>query len=689
MNVVRSFCLLGFAISLYQSVIAQKKWDGEAGDGFWESALNWSDDLVPLLTEDVLLDNSILLANYTVVINGTTGTVQCRSLRIAPGMLGKIVLTIPPSNINSVALSTTGTEYTIQLDSGGELVNASGAASGAVLSIADSMKIQNGARYVHRTARGNAAIMNVLSAAPGTELGIVEFDVKVITGSYIVSLTNRVFGTLVFSASNNGGPIGYVSNGSNPVRVRGDLRINPQVSFSVGFDDTIRLNGNLYHEGTTLNLSNNGNPTVLYIEGNITTVAGSVITETNIAKPIIQISGNGAQQVAVNGSILNDVGFKLSKQGLVQLMAPLVLPYVLEMKRGILRTDAINMLILDSNATILADSTLLDSSFIDGPVRKLGLSATSHYLFPVGKQSKMRWIELKNATGDFTVEFFKSNPYFISSTLNSLHHISSIEYWTVESSGFATAGVELSFDNVNSGGVTDLSTLRVAQLNAGWTNQGNLGTTGSAGASGSVISNSISLFSSATKYFTLASTVSNQNPLPSKWIKLTVVNSMNSAVLKWILADNWHPHDFTLEKSVDGVRFIKERNIIGSDRLNFYSYVLMDVGKAWYRVCINEREQVVYSNVVSIEEPSPGFTITLSSTQVQQSVCFWIQSPERTDLEFLIYHPSGQMVTQKKFHILKGRQQLTIKLPTLCSGPYYLCGYNKTARTNSILIYRH
>ena len=689
-KVIRICYSILFVVLIYESTIAQKTWDGEAGDGFWETALNWADDLVPSSTDDIILDNSIIPANYVIAINGTIGTVQCRSIRILPNGLNKILLSIPSSNINGVALNTTGTGYTIELNAGAELVNASGASSGVVLAIADSMKIKNGARYIHRTSRGNATILNSLSSAPGTESGIVEFDVKVVTGSYIVSMTNRVFGSLVFSSWNNGGPIGYVSNGTNPVSIRGDLFINSQVSLSIGFDDTIRLKGNLHHEGNILNLSNNGNPTVLQLEGNLSSNLGTVITETNTAQPVILFKGGALQQIALQGSITNDIIIKLRKQGAVQLTSPLRLPHVLELRKGILKTDTTNLLTLDVNGKIIVDSTMLDSSFIDGPVRKLGLNATDYFLFPVGKENKMRWIELKNATGDVTVEFFKANPYAISSIMNGIDHISSIEYWTVESLGPASARVELSFDNVNSGGVTDMSTLRVAQLNGSWFNQGNTGTTGSAGGSGSVISNSIEAFGQHTKYFTLASTVSNQNPLPSKWIKLAQDRSQGELILKWSIPQNWHPLQFTLERSDDGIRFERERRIMVYDRLESYEYRLTEVTKPrWYRIAAHERGgEVFYSNVVFSDDASSDLTISLCNSRVQQlNIC--ISSKRTTELRLLVCNLIGQVIASQRVHIQKGRQQLTLMMPAMRSGNYYLVGFNGSFRTNVVYFYRN
>src|SRR5205823_5066264 len=205
--------------------------------------------------------------------------------------------------------------------------------------ITDSMKIENNARYIHRCPRGNAVILNSVSSSTGTEKGIIEFDVPVVSGSYIVSLTNRTFGTLIFSSHSNNGPITYTSNGNNRVLIRGELLIDSLVSVSVGFNDTIWVKGNTTHRGNLFNLSNNGNPTVLALEGNLFVNAVSTVSETNTAQPVVLFCGRNNQECHVQGSILNEVQFKLQKTGSVILSSPLNLPFHLEIKRGVFKTD--------------------------------------------------------------------------------------------------------------------------------------------------------------------------------------------------------------------------------------------------------------------------------------------------------------------------------------------------------------
>ena len=685
----RGYFIVFFFVFFGEDISAQKKWDGEAGDGFWENPLNWVGNEVPTSLDDVVLDNSIFINSYTIIINGSTGTAQCRTIQITPNIFNSISLIIPATNLQSVAFATLGPEYSIELNAGSSLINASGATSGSVLNISDSMKINNGGRYIHRTQRGNASILNSLSSAPGTEMGIVEFDVPVVTGSYIVSMTNRKFGTLVFSSVTNNAPLSYISNGSNPVTIRGDLLIKAQVSLSVGFDDTIRVKGDFVHEGNIFNISNNGNPTVLQLEGNARTIFGSTVTESNIAQPVILFAGNSLQDINIRGSITNSIVLKLRKNGVVQLSSPLILPHILELKKGIIKSDALNLLTLDVNAEIVVDSSLQDSSFIDGPVRKIGFNGRDHFLFPVGKENKMRWLELKNITGDFTIEFFKVNPYALGSSMSGIDHISSIEYWTVESPSPASAKVELSFDNVNSGGVTELSSLRVAQLDGSWTSQGNSGTTGSPGASGSVVSNLISNFHSTSRHFSLASVVPNENPLPSKWIRLTVTRHQHQFECRWNIPDNWKVHEFVLEVSMDGIHFhsLERRNF--DDPFQTYRYIFTDKEERnrIFRIkAIDQDGSFTYSNLFPVLASDNNIHLWLGQSFVSNQLNILVASGKDTYLNLILINSSGQVLLKRKIYVQKGSQPFRIEIPGVNAGGYQLFGFNESTRTNIIRV---
>jgi hypothetical protein len=198
------------------------------------------------------------------------------------------------------------------------------------------------------------------------------------------------------------------------------------------------------------------------------------------------------------------------------LTSPWSLPYKLNLVKGKINTSAVNILKLLAGCTVVVDS-LSNDSFIDGPLRKEGLSSAAHFLLPVGKGNTMRWLVLKNASGHFNVEFFDSNPQQISSSYGpGISYIAQTGYWTIQAdaSPLASASVELSFNGPNSGVGTNLATARVAKLDNGdWLNYGNTAFTGTAGSRGSVVSNNVASWSASPDHFTLGSSVPAEGPL--------------------------------------------------------------------------------------------------------------------------------------------------------------------------------
>ena len=99
------------------------------------------------------------------------------------------------------------------------------------------------------------------------------------------------------------------------------------------------------------------------------------------------------------GRILNQVGLRMNNMAGSALRLPLELPWKLELLRGPVISTSLALLLLDSGCSIKVDSSLLTGGYIEGPVRKLGLNFEDHFLFPVGGQGNLRWLELKEGRG--------------------------------------------------------------------------------------------------------------------------------------------------------------------------------------------------------------------------------------------------------------------------------------------------
>jgi len=111
------------------------------------------------------------------------------------------------------------------------------------------MRLENGATYVHNTPRGNARVVERLTAGTGTETGVFVFDVPG-TSAYTLSLSGRTFGTLVLKASAAGASKRYNGSGASPLTIRGGLQVEKGAVLGTTLTSDIRLMGGLRLEGT-------------------------------------------------------------------------------------------------------------------------------------------------------------------------------------------------------------------------------------------------------------------------------------------------------------------------------------------------------------------------------------------------------------------------------------------------------
>jgi hypothetical protein len=537
------FCLL-FPVSLAAET---KTWTGYGGDRDWQNPLNWSGSNLPQPADDVLLDNRDMPVSYSV--NLPVSAVTLRTIRIAPSPGRNIELVLPATSIITNALAVTGPGYGIELDAGAIFRNASGLSSGESITIADSMIIHDGGRYIHQTRASHAnSILRLLSTAPGTEQGIFEFDVP--RASYTISASNRTYGSLELHAAAFGSMVNYTCTGANPLHIRGNLRIGHNVSMSMdlsGMNGNVQIDGDYIQEGGLLNLaSGSGDNTVLRVKGDLYQFPEAIITETNNGNPFIELNGNRSQEIAMAGRILNQVGFRSNNTMGSVLRLPLTLPWILDLQKGAITSSASCMLILDTGCSIIIDSSRQAGVYINGPQRKLGLNGEDHFLFPVGKLGNLRWLELKNASGNYTVEYMHQDPASLGNNIGpGLDHISKLEFWSVTADGPINnqAKIELSFASALSGGVTDPAFLNIAKFQAQqWEDAGHTAVTGNF-IQGSVVSENTDFTASD---YTLASILDLENPLPSTSIDLQVKEISEKPFFSWTLESAEIPDHFEL-----------------------------------------------------------------------------------------------------------------------------------------------
>ncbi|RYZ30644.1 MAG: hypothetical protein EOP49_39715, partial [Sphingobacteriales bacterium] len=311
----------------------------------------------------------------------------------------------------------------------------------------------------------------------------------------------------------------------------------------------------------------------------------------------------------------------------------------------------------------MAPVSEMNSCFIKGKLEKQGLNNAS-FLFPVGDAGARRWLQLHNATGNLVVEYIRSDPRKVSPDLGAgIAHISSMEYWNISSNGpTASASVELSFDNVNSGGITDLNQLRVASFNgSSWDDAGNSATTGSAGAGGSVKSEVRQWSPAQSTLFSLASSSATQNPLPIKFESFRAFIQGKQVRLEW-QAEVTEPGSFHIQRSSDGLNFERISLVEALPGSRFYTYTdhVLTTQPQYYRVSLaNDNNTGVASRIVSAALQTPGAlpaTVYLN----QSTLRVQLKNAIDTQYDLQIMDVSGRVLFDGPVRVANGVFSMTL-----------------------------
>ena len=643
------------------------RWDGEANNGLWSDPLNWNTNAVPVSSDSVLLDNSLFSGSYLVTM--PEGNTQVRILRlcIRPDQLNAIVLEWPSTNTAASGLWVQGTGG-IQLYENATFINASGASPGTAIVISDSIYIYNGGRWIHRTTSGHASYLSKLSRSAETDRGVFEFDVPG-TAGYAISITGRQFGTLELNNSTVSSTRTYFSNGIQSSIVRGSLIIRPKVNYSLDYNTTMNIQGDLICDGS-LDLSAGSNTTTFALRGGLR--GAGLITETGTVQPLIDLSGTRMQEIDFSGQISNAVRVQINNASDVQLKRSLTLPYQLLLILGRIHTTNENLLNIGPTGSILFDSTS-SNSFINGPLRKVGLNSFQHFLFPVGKGTRMRWIKTNAVTGDLKVEYLRADPHALSLLLDSpLKHISRLEYWKVEFYQSGNATVALSFDDVNSGGVTELSSLTTAMLEADhWKSVGNTAVTGSAGGSGSVQSELLNR-EAGSYLFCLGSMNAFQNPLPLEKNTIKLKYDRRKNEIKWIAPVSLKRYELKINGSlyknlsVDLQGISNEEQSMGSIKLpNLNGHTVIDMA-GWDAKGIQFK-----SEPLSIYDPTGSFgmeQVVIDPSGSMLHIQLKGRLPKRVSL--IVSDMFGRVIQRNMVALREGVNTLSIPVKAITAGVY-------------------
>jgi hypothetical protein len=333
-------------------------WNGSTGNGRWSDALNWSPNILPQQTDEVLFDNITGNSNSYSVIYDLVSMQTIKSLRINPTIPNNITLNFPNTCTFSPAITINLIGDAVIIENGG-IINADfGATSGDPLTFAASgtsgkLRINNGGRFIWKADQANLYLIDRLSTVAGTEKGIFEFDIQS-SGSEAISVSGKTYGSLVLSAS-DGNNLYQIQGGGDAI-IRGDFVINSNVTldetWGTDYSGTILVGGDFTNNATVWNIN----------------------TTENIPDNLIIFNGNVHQTISTNSSTMNIAGTGFNKKiqinntsGGVSLATDIKLNESLTMTSGILNTG---LFVVDlSTSGTLSETPTNPTSYITGNVR--------------------------------------------------------------------------------------------------------------------------------------------------------------------------------------------------------------------------------------------------------------------------------------------------------------------------------
>jgi hypothetical protein len=691
---MRRFLFSTFLFTVSFFAKSQIKWDGE-GDGVsWNDATNWVGNVVPISTDNVLLDNSVVGGSYTVDLPTGVVNVTVSTLTITPSGANIITLNLPSLNTNDPGLTVTGAGDALVLNSGAILRNSSGAAAGSGITITNTFRINDGGHYIHNTTRGNAAIVSQLSTAAGTELGVFEFDVPSASGYIISTSSSTVYGTLELSADEAGGTKTYTSNAGGTLTVNGDFLINGGVSYlytppAAGI--TFLVNDDCTINSTaTFNLCNSGSNTMTFKVGGDLTLNGTLTETGTTTTTTLELNGTTNQQISGTGSIQNSITLVMNNSAGATLNVPLTLPYNLTLTSGNLTTTGTNLLTMVDGAIYTGGST---SSFIDGPMKKIG---DDNFTFPVGKGSIYAPIGISGtgglATDEFTAEYIRANPQSAYGTnyAAGINHISYVEYWTLERNvGTASKFVALDVHQTSFCLVPATTFVsRYDNVAMQWTNEPS--TPSGFAACGSYMCGTITTNAAITSFspFTLATSDPFAiNPLPIKLIgfRADKINS-GTAHISWELAECCSKNArFEIQKSADGRNFSTAYTAQGNELSRYYyqNDARLAKGTTWYRLKMTDADgSVSYSKIVAIINDSKGLLITsVSPNPVQQNAVISLTAAKEGVAYLTVHDLTGRIVISREMAVTEGSNNIQLPAHTLPAGVYHISAVQEGAKT--------
>jgi len=515
--------------------------------------------------------------------------------------------------------------------------------------------------------------------------------------TYNSTKTSNISGNLILSGSGLNGGISAINHNSGKLNIEGKISL---ISDDPSQEVRLHLNGinNVLNIGQGITLdANNQNTTFLILDQNsILEVGGSIDRVTNFGNLFMtptslivfdfdNVASLPTNKFAVSQSDnfeLKNIKLKNTSGSPIELEGPMVLNYNLDLDEGILKTDSINLLILERGAFISGGN---EHSYIDGPIEKRG-NFPNNFIFPVGDKGIYAPIEISPVTDPnsiFQAEFF-GDPPPIGGVPPDLDRINDNQYWVINrTAGSEPVDVVLHWTDGQQSGISSLDSITTAYfdpITLNYVNGGRGEVKGGNGPGqiGSIGSDLLGDPPPIGAVTITIGTVSTNSVLPVELSAFNAVRKNKEVQISWTTSSEIDASHFEIERSSDGIEFSR----IGShgaegEASAETSYKFMDKtprqGTNYYRLrSVDIDGFTSFSRIRSVGFGSSDTPIAVPNPVKErlQILGLGLNSNAAT---VEIFTATGQMLFQGEKKINEGEIELEMTEVNIVSkGTYYL-----------------
>ncbi len=524
--------------------------------------------------------------------------------------------------------------------------------------------------------------------------------------------TSTIKGNLALTGTGANGNTLEINLNAGIVNVNGDVKLSSdnasqKVDLHLdGIENSLNVDG-----GIVLDARNENTLFVTLDKTSILDLSNSISRPTSYGNLFMadssllvfdfdSISTIPSNELADNG---NDV-FELTNLKIIntsgepiELEGPLSLDFNLELGNGILKTDSINILILEEGATITGAN---ESSYIEGPIEKRG-AFNDIFLVPLGSKGIYGPLEINPVTDPNSVirfEFF-GDPPPIGGVPPDLDRINDNQHWIIDRvAGTEVVDVVMHWMDGEQSEISDMDSITTAYFNqntGNWVDAGRGTITGGngPGEAGSIGSDMLGDPPPIGAVTITVGTVSTNSVLPAELVEFNAHKQNASVLLDWMTASENNVSHFELERSLDGIEFIKIGSQVASgetttvSKYNFYDKQPRS-GINYYRlktVDLDGSEDL--SRIISAEFQSLEDPVAVPNPVSEQLLVIGLDlNAYQAMVE--IYNSTGQVLFQQTVSVNDGKLALQMSEVNISlKGTYFLRIVNET-RTHNLTIFK-